>query len=263
MGGVKRLLIPWLMFVVITYFLFHLYLLPSEGLFDNVKTFVTPIVLTGAPECNVALWYLLTLFFVRILYNKIAIFGITPLTIYTIFTAIVIVLFVLNTNIFFHNFPLYIFNTLTGLSFYAGGAVLKNAQYNKYLLMCTILMYILLMLIDFSFVDMFNNELVVGSFLIWLISSLMGCIIINNIFKGLNNITSFKILSYIGRNSMTFYAAHLLIFCFLSRTVFKVISTEYSYMKLFVAIFVCAISLPLLNILLHSRKLRWIIGEDK
>lgn len=69
---------------------------------------------------------------------------------------------------------------------------------------------------------MFTNELVVGSYIIWVVSSFLGCVAINNVFRRLSGRMPFKVLSYVGRNSMTFYVVHLLIIAFLNRTIFNI-----------------------------------------
>jgi len=170
---------------------------------------------------------------------------------------------VTTNSISFNKMPNYFYNTITGLSFYAGGVSLKKIQYDGRIFIMAILLYLVLFFTSFSFVDMFTNELVVGSYILWMVSSFLRCVTINNVFRWLSGRMPLKVLSYVGWNSMTYYVVYLLIIAFLNRTLFKIFQFDNSYINLFIALLTCSILLPIINALLHTKRLRWMIGESK
>lgn len=166
--------------------------------------FLKEIILFGSFRGNSAVWFLLTLFVVRNLYNYLYLKGLSKKNI-AIASFLLIVLVLLLKNGIHYNFlyyPRIVYNSILGVFFYSIGHLLYNLQYSKRIISFLFLIVLISNYFDFSFVDFFPNKLLYGSYVIWIFTSIAAIIIINNIFSHfvLNRCTEF--LAYCGKNSM-------------------------------------------------------------
>lgn len=75
--------------------------------------------------------------------------------------------------------------------------------------------YILINIIDFSYVDIKNNVALSGNYLVFFISSICGAVLINNLFSRIPPLLDciiIRILSYIGKRSLLYLNVHWLVF---------------------------------------------------
>ena len=268
--GWRRLLVPYLVFCIGTFVLFHLYTLPRVGLFECLKNFLLPIAHLGAPKNNPALWFLLSLLLVKAIFNILVSVRIPPMAISLFSALLAIVIYVVNPYLIDNSIetPYYFNNIITGLCFYALGAWLQKLQFNKMLLYVVIAIHVAILVFCFSFVDMFKNDLIQGSYTLWMISSLCGCVIINNILRRLCKTNQrpvvyapFRLLEYVGRNSMVFYAIHLWIIIALNGYVLPWCGIEASFVRFLITAAACIVILPTANTIFHTKSLCWMIGE--
>ena len=105
--------------------------------------------------------------------------------------------------------PAYLANVALGISMYSLGFMWKESQFTASSMSIATIIYISIMLIHPSHIDLRTNVLYGnGIFLLAIAFSISGCIVINNFFK---HIPKIPILHYIGKESMVFYVTHMLI----------------------------------------------------
>lgn len=230
----------------------------------GVKDFLIPIINTGAPINNIALWFLLTLFLCKILFDLLTTLRVPSVAIgismgLLAFVAYSFKIFIRDNDV---EIPYYIVNTITGVCFYAMGFSLVNLQFKRNIIYISLFAHVIILFAFFSFVDMFKNVLVVGYYPLWLISSVSGCIIINNLFRKLCKHVSFQLLEYVGRNSMVFYAAHLWIIVIVNGRLIPFFGIKNAIVCFMINTVACVIILPMLNAIFRTNKLRWMIGEN-
>lgn len=253
--GLKRLIIPYLVFSLIGYVVQLIEFIVTG---DNNWGYlvISPIahfLLNGALWGNLALWFLLSLFFVRLLLQLIVSRNIS-------FYAASFVSLFIAFALHFVDFriPLYIANTCSGLFFALCGYHLRYNQFKRKWVIIGLIAYLYNLFISKSGVDMFHNQLGNGYYLVWIFASLGGCITINNLFKymSLGNVR----LNVIGKDAMSYYVMHYALLSFLS-VVFKYITNSDNSDALFAIMLVsCLVVLPILNRLIMNSKFRWIVG---
>lgn len=250
----KRYLIPFVIFSIIGHF-FHCIKLLINGDYNITHYVIFPIIdfiFLGSIPGNLALWFLFSLSIVSIIY----------IYIYNYFKRlwvfIILVPFLIN---YFHidGVPLYICNALTGLFFYGIGYNLRMLQYNNYIFAISLLGYILIYYFVPSIVDMRTNKLISGYYLLWIISSLMGIISINNIFKRINAFNNLK-LNLIGKSSISYYVSHWIILT-ISSILIEIMCVENSWNHFYFMFFSCIITLPIINKFLQKENIKFIIGK--
>lgn len=180
----------------------------SETLYSELRLLLDE----GSTEGNKPLWYLVSLFVVRLLYTIYGKFKINPYVFGLGLILLSTVLYYTHVGI-----PLYVLNIITGLFFFLAGNVLKDKQYSNKVLFASIVLF-LLSLLCYSGVDMRANRLIAGYYPIWFVFATSGCVISNNIAKLIPNrfIQHHRnYITLIGRESMGLYVSHwpvLLIF---------------------------------------------------
>ena len=211
----KRLIIPYLVFAIIGQ-IAHSVLLIVKGDYNITHHTLKPleyIFTTGAPSGISPLWFLFSLFGATLLFNYI----ITKKR-WLLFAIIVIIPFLL-----IYTKPYWIANICVGIIFIFLGYKLKELQYNNYIFVVSIILYLLLQTLYPSAVHMRANHAAFGSYILFYPIALFGIISINNIFKRIRY--NFPLLSWVGRNSMGFYLIHWVIMT-LVETVFVLLSVN-------------------------------------
>ena len=141
--------------------------------------------------------------------------------------------------------PVYIMNIPLGIFFFAMGRLLKEKQYNIYLAIINIIIYILILVFIPSSVDFRTNKLVSGYYLIWVISSLTGIITYNFVFKKIGKIISITHIQDIGKRSMDYYVWHFILM-FFSEMIYKdIFHVEDSYTLFFLTVITLILLFPI------------------
>lgn len=201
--GFRRLIVPFIALSLIG----HAFLCISfvqEGGHTWQDFLISPIkdiLLLGSTTGNFPLWFLLSLFFTKILYSLLNtqipptyITGTSCLSCLAIY--------------WFHiQYPNYLPNTVCDLFFFSTGYQLRGLQYKRTLFFLSALIYISTLNLTPSFVDMRSNSLLSGYYPIWLIGAIAGCITLNNICRSAKK-HLLPILCTIGYHSILFYISH-------------------------------------------------------
>ena len=224
----RRLVVPFLQYTLIGYF-FYCVLQYVDDKVNLHTLFVEPIknmAYMGACGCNLPLWFLLTLFVVRVATH----FGAKDKVYLAIlFITTGIGCFLLQYVGFER--PYYLANFCSGTFFFILGFALKDVQYKKNFFYFSALLYFA-MLIFHSAVDMFPNVLLAGEYFAWMVASIAGCVFFNNLFARVGG-SCFNILAYIGKKSMFYYCVHWIILT-IACIVIKVGKVDLDGMGLFV-----------------------------
>lgn len=252
-SSIKRLLLPFLIFSVIGYVTWSCKML-LEGE-DNWRQFVyTPVkqlLMGGGIGGNLPLWYLLTLFVARIVFNWIA--GKK-----WYFLLVVFALIPCGGRLISYELPLYIANISMAIAFMGLGYLLKPYLKNKWLNSCCVVAFLLLIIIKPTYVDMRYNDLLYGNYYLWYIIALSGIISIIALFRLIPY--RMPVLTYIGKNSMAFFCLHWIVFT-LCRIVFLLAGFDnYSYGFVISAVVASAAIIPLINELARKKELMWVFG---
>lgn len=211
--GYKRLIIPFIYFSIIgTLILWCQYALDGVLNFKRIIMSIGSVILYGSFPGNLALWFLVSLFVVRIIFN-LFFNRITPqhsqlhnilwgggITILCI-SFIPLYFIRLKYQIFI---PYYFFNISSGLSFYTCGYLLKKFSPNINILLLITTGYILSIIFFSWSIDMRTGN--TSNILLFIPYAILGIITFNNwgglIFKKPN------ILSKIGKDTMPYYCMH-------------------------------------------------------
>lgn len=256
--SIDRLLIPYVVFSLIALVVFglcHLFLEGNEGLANVLKDIPVYLKREGAIQCNSPLWFLLSLFFVRLFFSVLQKLRI-PVWI-TLLSGLVSGWFIYHFNL---PIGIYFGNIALGLSFFSAGHLLKDRQYLNPVFIISALVYSGLLVFWFFYPPRsdFHANIQDPYFLVSLYY-LAGIILINNVFKRLTSIQS-RFLSKIGRESMTLFVTH---FIFISTLLY--LNEQLWRLKtdsmVYISMVTLALFLPPLVRLFKHPKFQWMIGE--
>ena len=211
--GWKRLIIPYIIYSLLGSCVLCVKLIVSnEFILQNfVITFFSSLVKTGSVPGNLPLWFLFSLFIVRILYNFVHnklgqkyIWAIISIT---------IILWIFSNYV--HSIlPMYVLNISTGLFFYLLGNKLKNIHCNWKIVFLLVILYLCSVIFFPQIVDMRTTKIIHGNFYGWLLISAIGIIAFNSFScKVMDNV---NIFSMIGKNTMPIYCWHWIVLLIIS-----------------------------------------------
>lgn len=252
--GIQRLMIPYIIFSIIGWFMFFIRdVIKQEITEQYFINSLRQILHEGAVAGNAPLWFLFTLFCVRIIFylvHKLKQYSVIPICFFGILA------YILN---FWHIKDYYwISNICSGMFFFGCGYILKNVQYNKYLFIISVITYIGIIIYIPTFVDFRSNTFTKGNYIAWILSSLAGIITFNNIFKYIP--VRFKLLNNIGKDSMSYYVTHWIILSITYVLFFEFIEQEEKKIWFILYLVFLILLLPLANVLFKTKKLRWTLG---
>lgn len=229
----KKLLIPFVIYVIYAYAIQvlcivgrHEPLTANKLLMEQLQNLIS----YASVPWNQPLWFLVSLFLVRILYNVAE-----PLiNKYVIILSSLLVAFLCRDINIYANF--WIGTTFQCLFFYGLGHVLKESQYKKSFFLSAILIYTLCYC--FSWIHEWdariNNVAEDDYYLLTIVVIVAGIIVFNNIFKRFLNY-NIPILNFIGKKSMLLFGTHFPCIMILYFYLIPYLGLECSYMGFFVA----------------------------
>ncbi len=178
----------------------------------------------GSVPRNLPLWFLLSLFFVRIIFNTLSNYIPHATVIITIVCPIILCLcqICIETNI-----PYYFLNITSGLLFYAIGYKLKEFKPSKIITLLILLIYIGIMVFYPQMIDMRSNKIIHGTYIGWIITSTIGILAINSVFRVF--IYKANSLSKIGKDTMPVYCWHWIILLLITPLLGIFIRNNYIY----------------------------------
>lgn len=182
---------------------------PVVGFMGGVKQVaiqeLKAVARTGATEWNAPLWFLLSLFVVRVVFNAIR--EKVPFYIILLFC---VVLGWLHSLLLGTRGIWIMGNVFPGMFFYILGYKLKSIQYNKYFAIIALLILVVFSLYKpdcrlLMFGNIVENE---GNYLLSLLYCLAGIIVFNNFLFCIVNKVNVPVFSAIGIDSIYYYVLH-------------------------------------------------------
>jgi len=241
-ASAQRLLIPFAVFSLCGACLEYAAKMSNEGfttvgfIQDNLRH----LLMGGALESNPPLWFLFSLFFVRIIFNIL--FKKLPDYVIAIIGLIVACAFLYAPL----NLPHYFGNISAGLFFFAAGHFSKDLQFKRPVLIAAIVAFIAIYAVDYPQVDMHLHQVFGGTYLLWLLASLAGIVILNHIAK--IRLLEKTRLQVIGKDSMTYYVLHWLVIVCASIVVKRVLPEASCELKIALYTIACAVFIPLASV---------------
>lgn len=228
------------------FFLFFGLLNDSLTLRNTTYSIVRGLFLTGKVPINTPLWFLLTLFGVRFLANKILpergdrYTWVKIVSIVLVGYAICYLAYRFNHRLM----PYWVANGAAGLSFFTLGYALRDWEQKWWLIAPSVLVYIVGCVWGFPVVDMWPNELLAGQYLLWIPVSLCCIITFNAVCRWIIHLIPVKPIEFVGKNAMTIYVVHCIVFVSVA-TLFEYYNIQISSGRLFFIILLAyALILP-------------------
>ncbi len=238
----QRLIIPFIVFTIVGELLklaINIYTV-DESILDIIKhntlSACVDLIKFGCSIGNITLWFLLSLFCVRVIYNFLSNSRLYPLLL--VLCAIAPAMHYLEIK-----WPYYLANISAGLFFYAMGDKCRNFRINS-LVLCLLLCaaWIALSIYMPTVVDMRLNYLWRGYYFLWYPTSLIGIFTLNSLsFRGFFN---FPLFQYLGQHSMGYYCVHFMILT--SMEMLLPPSLRYGYPYVIIAVLMMIFVLPLI-----------------
>lgn len=257
----RRLLVPYVSFSVIGQVVFCIGLLiQGDTNWVHYVNFPKSLLSTGALFANYPLWFLLSLFIVKTIYNRIT-SRISDYYVIAIALAIAI-----TCNYFGIDTPRYLPNCALGLAFFVLGLRLKSIQYfSNRLFLIAVLLYVASFVFP-SRIDMFPNTLLMGNYVLALLYALSGIIVIDRVARSTPphtyKILIIRVLANIGKDSMNYYVLHWIILMTVRIIVLDVMQIEKCNIVYPISMIVaCAVFLPLMSHLVNNTRLKVLIGK--
>ena len=217
-------------------------------------------IFNGSIKGNGALWFLLSLFIVRQLSNMLIVKLKMDISIPILAIACFVIAFTLYA-IGWYNYSWWFGNVFSGMCFFLLGYWLKNKENNTALFIISTLFFALIVLAycvgwvgDFPYLYMHANKMYKGNYLLFYPTALAGIIMTNNFFRLLCKHVRFSILEYIGKNSMTFYTTHWILFVIVTFVTHYFFNVEKPVILFIILLGSCIVFLPLINVLIRSIK---------
>ena len=209
------------------------------------------IILLGALSGNLALWFLPSLLAVQLLYTRLH-KHVRDEWIVLLSLSIAYALYAMDISK-----PLYIGNVSLGLAVFAFGHAMRELQYKSLLLVLCGIVYLLLLMLSVGSIDFRLNGVGKDSYLLPVLFSLCGCIVINNLFR--KGQWRSGVLKYAGERAMSFYVVHWLVLL-TCRIVLTSCCPHDRLTFLWVSILSCCVVLPLVTEALMKTKYRFVLG---
>lgn len=209
----KRLIIPYIVFSLIGTIILWTKMAVNGGLtWNKIIYSVAPFVTDGSLSGNLPLWFLLSLFVVRIMFQVLyALFrggalqkGVCIIITTAICTTYIALYYVRAEP---HRwYPFWLSNISSGMLFFALGYWTRKLQFGVWGTVVLIAAYISVNLLVPTCVDMRSGQLIRGFFLLWGPISLLSILTFNNTFRYFIN--KKNILTMAGRDSISYYCMH-------------------------------------------------------
>lgn len=180
------------------------------------------LFLTGKVPINTPLWFLLTLFGVRMVANQLLPERDDKYAAWKIISMVAIgyVISYLAYRFNHRLLPYWVANGAAGLSFFALGYALRDWEQKWWLIAPSVLVYIVGCVWGFPVVDMWPNKLLAGQYLLWIPVSLCCIIVFNEVCRWITRLVQLKPIEWVGKNAMTIYVVHCMVYVTVS-TIFE------------------------------------------
>ena len=202
----KRLLVPFVVFSAIGHivYMFYLYQQDDTNIIHYTLSPIKYFLQYGSIGGNLPLWFLTSLFVVKIVFNYIH--KTQYLWLIGCIATIPYLMFSFNIEL-----PVYVANISAGLFFYACGYYTKEIQERWYIVVPCIIIFALSLLYNQTYIDMRMNQLVYGNFYLWYPLSLAGIIVLKTISRIVAPIFLAIRVEVVARNGMLILCTHWII----------------------------------------------------
>lgn len=255
--GLKKMLVPYFIFNIVGYAVWtikqeQIGCCLNEIADETFHTFLYSATLPG----NIALWFLPSLLVVQVLFSCS---NLTPpenkKRRYAIIVLALVFCFYLSEE--YISCPCYIKNIPLGLAVYIFGYIMKNKQGTSLFFFLSAIIYIIILLLKPSSINFMENKVINGNYILAIIYSFAGCILINNLMMRLlpNGIS---LLNCVGKKSMDYYAPHMIVLTLCLFTPLCLVP----YIK-YLQCCACVVILPLFSVAVERLGCEWIFGKSK
>lgn len=214
---------------------------------------------------NQAIWFLLSLFIIRISYNFLDSIHIKPIAIAIV---AIIIAYYLHINIqsnensacftligYNIHVPYYFGNIFFGMSFYSMGVLLKSIQINIFVFILSFFIYFFHFICP-HYMDVRTNE-PHTDYILATFFCLSGNLFYNNLsYRFMNK--KIALINYIGQNSMVFYCTHFILIRFISEL--SSFNRLTSFEKIAILTTVTIFALILSDFIFHKKKFSLLVG---
>ena len=256
----RRLLLPWAIF---TFVPIVIGLIHNVAIGEDVMPYLSGklqyVCQNAVTNMNLAIWFLPCLFFVRVLFEILhGKIGIHPILIGAVSLVFAFWMNLKGAEIL----PYWLGTIGLGLAFFSLGNTLKASQFNKWILMAAVAVYLL----SFVFPSLSNIRCNTYSswYLVGVLYGIAGIVLFDNLFSRFLDI-EIPLLSHYGRNSMVYLTVHWPI---------MVLSAEFlrcgKFLPLFppilqyiIATMIMIISLFLADKIFSMKYFSWMVGVFK
>lgn len=208
----RRLLIPFLKWAAVGYAI-HLVMMVIDGTFDIRHCLLIPLdtfYIYGYIPIDVPLWFLLSLFVVKVIATWLLKWKIHPVIPVILGFSIASVFHILDNP----RIPYYLSNIPMGLAFFMMGYWLNKYESNKWLLAVCAAGYLFFLASDTPVVGLHRNIHLAGNYYLWPVFCYCGIVFFNNICKFITGLldkrgcNGFRPFSYLGKNSILLLITH-------------------------------------------------------
>ena len=211
LSGGGKLLMPFFLYALFGEVVRWIRLYVQEGDTNFVHYIIYPVISIigrGGPSGNVPLWFLIALFLTQLAVSiavKIKIPKFVPFT----FALCVSYVGTISNN-FNLRIPPVIWEVASGCIFFFAGFYMRNMRSMKIVVFLAFLIYIIAIVYFPSVYDFRKGSLSKGYWILYVLSSIAGCIVFMNLFK--LSFLNKSVLGYVGRHSLQFFCFHWILF---------------------------------------------------
>ena len=266
-----RLLVPYAIFLFLGLLLYGISEFTSKENLTAIaflKDEVIHLLYTAEIQPVAPVWFLLSLFFVRLLFNRFSSF-VQPFYISIFFVLAGFGLSVLQNYGLTHEIqvmgrkihiliPHYLGNICHGLSLYSLGFCLKEKQFKKVLFILALVLFVLKFIIPAG-IDFRANNPLGSNYLLAVIYEIAGCIVINNVFKRFVDV-KIPFVTYIGITSMIYYLVHYPVLFTFRFLLWTHIMDFGWWIRFFILSSIVTVFLIVAEWLFRHQRLKFIIG---
>ncbi len=241
-------------------FIIHSLCSVIKGDYNIVHYTLTPIkeiLLAGTVNGNAPMWFLLSLFTVKLIFYYVE-------KQFNTATLAIAAMVVTETMLIVFNYtgirlPDYFCSIPMGLFFFSVGKMLSQRQYEIGIIVIAALLFASHFIEPLqSCVNFRSGKIAYGYGLSFIMQCVGGIVLINVLFKKI--ITPILFVSYVGQKSMIFYCCHwlaIMLVYFICHDIYALANKKI----LGIMIVVIFAVIPIVNVIIHKCKIQWIIGE--
>lgn len=221
------------------------------------------LLIYGYIHANNAMWFLLTLFLAKNVFNYLMRRKIDKRNILILNLALMLFVQLLRSIegvAPFLSIPYWLYSTNLALIFYTCGHLLREKQFGFGISVICGIVTVLIVMFDFSYISMNSNKVEYGHLITWVIGSFTAVILVNNISRYIPSRIC-ELFAFPGRNSIVYLVCHVPIYSLIHMLNTKVLKIEDGMTLTMVYFLPAFIIMPLLVALLNTRKSRFLIGR--